>query len=57
MLTDLPSSVSIGGTGLLIVVGVSIETYKQMESSLLAREYTSNTTSTRGGRGRRRVRR
>ena len=57
MLTDLSSSVSIGGTGLLIVVGVSIETYKQMESSLLAREYTSNTTSTRGGRGRRRVRR
>ena len=57
MLTDLPSSVSIGGTGLLIVVGVSIETYKQMESSLLAREYTSVTTSTRGGRGRRRARR
>lgn len=57
MLTDLPQSVSIGGTGLLIVVGVSIETYKQMESSLLAREYTSTTTSTRGGRGRRRARR
>ena len=57
MLTNLPQSVSIGGTGLLIVVGVSIETYKQMESSLLAREYTSVTTSTRGGRGRRRARR
>ena len=57
MLTDLPQSVSIGGTGLLIVVGVSIETYKQMESSLLAREYTSTATSTRGGRGRRRARR
>lgn len=57
MLSDLPQSVSIGGTGLLIVVGVSIETYKQMESALLAREYTSNTTSTRGGRGRRRARR
>ena len=53
MLTDLPSSVSIGGTGLLIVVGVSIETYKQMESALLAREYTSNTTSTRRKRARR----
>ena len=54
MLTDLPSSVSVGGTGLLIVVGVSIETYKQMESALLAREYTSNTTSTRGKRRARR---
>lgn len=54
MLTDLPSSVSIGGTGLLIVVGVSIETYKQMESALLAREYTNSTAS---GRVKRRARR
>jgi len=37
--TGLPNSVSIGGTGLLIVVGVAIETYKQIESSLLARSY------------------
>ncbi|MGM9882084.1 MAG: preprotein translocase subunit SecY [Bacilli bacterium] len=37
--TGLPSSVSIGGTGLLIVVGVAIETYKQLESSLLNRNY------------------
>ena len=37
--TNLPSTVTIGGTGLLIVVGVAIETYKQMESSLLARSY------------------
>ena len=37
--TTLDSSVTIGGTGLLIVVGVAIETYKQMESSLLARSY------------------
>ena len=37
--TSLPSTVTIGGTGLLIVVGVAIETYKQMESSLLARSY------------------
>jgi preprotein translocase subunit SecY len=37
--SGLPSSVTIGGTGLLIVVGVAIETYKQMESSLLARSY------------------
>ncbi len=37
--TDLPSTVSLGGTGLLIVVGVAIETYKQLESSLLSRTY------------------
>ena len=37
--TGLPSSVSIGGTGLLIVVGVAIETYRQLESSLLNRNY------------------
>ncbi len=37
--TTLDNSVTIGGTGLLIVVGVAIETYKQMESSLLARSY------------------
>ena len=46
----LPQSVSIGGTGLLIVVGVSIETYKQMESSLLSRSYTSATTRKRRAR-------
>ena len=54
MLTSLPSSVSIGGTSLLIVVGVSVETYKQLESSLLAREYTGTTTSTRSKRRARR---
>ena len=37
--TDLPTSVSIGGTGLLIVVGVALETYKQLEGSLLTRNY------------------
>ena len=37
--TSLPTSVSIGGTGLLIVVGVALETYKQLEGSLLARNY------------------
>ena len=52
MLTDLPSSVSIGGTGLLIVVGVSVETYKQLESSLLSRGYNAHTGSSRRGRRR-----
>ena len=37
--TDLPTTVSIGGTGLLIVVGVALETYKQLEGSLLTRNY------------------
>lgn len=33
------ASVSIGGTGLLIVVGVAIETYRQIESRLLSNSY------------------
>ena len=37
--SSLPTSVSIGGTGLLIVVGVALETYKQLEGSLLTRQY------------------
>ena len=49
--TKLPSSVQLGGTGLLIVVGVAIETYKQLDSSLLSREYTDVKNS---GRRRRR---
>lgn len=40
MLTNLPTSVTIGGTGLLIVVGVALETYKQIESQLVSRNYT-----------------
>lgn len=38
-ISDLPSTVSIGGTGLLIVVGVVLETYKQLESSVASRNY------------------
>ena len=38
-LTSLPTSVSIGGTGLLIVVGVALETYKQLEGTILTRSY------------------
>ena len=37
--TGLPTSVSIGGTGVLIVVGVAIETCRQLESSLINRNY------------------
>ena len=38
-LSTLPTSVTVGGTGLLIVVGVALETYNQVESSLEARRY------------------
>ncbi|MBE6153448.1 MAG: preprotein translocase subunit SecY [Firmicutes bacterium] len=38
-LSKLPSSITIGGTGLLIVVGVALETYKQLESSVVSRNY------------------
>lgn len=38
-LTGLPQSVSIGGTGILIVVGVAIETYKQIQSGLVSRKF------------------
>ena len=41
LIFGLSSQVTIGGTGMLIVVGVAIETYKQMESSLVSRSYTS----------------
>jgi len=37
--SGLSSSVTIGGTGLLIVVGVAVETYKQLESSLVSRSH------------------
>ena len=38
-ISQLSSNVTIGGTGLLIVVGVAIETYKQIESSLVSRSH------------------
>ena len=41
LIFGLSSQVTIGGTGMLIVVGVAIETYKQMESSLISRSYTA----------------
>lgn len=46
--STLSTSISISGTGLLIVVGVALETYKQLESQLVSRSYT------RGRKGRRR---
>jgi len=40
LFSNMPTSVTIGGTGLLIVVGVALETYKQIESQLISRNYT-----------------
>lgn len=37
--TGLPSSVSLGGTSILIVIGVVLETYNQLENSLINRNY------------------
>jgi len=38
-LAGLPSSVQIGGTSLLIVIGVALDTMKQVESQLIKRHY------------------
>ncbi|WP_100406012.1 preprotein translocase subunit SecY [Bacillus solitudinis] len=38
-LMELPPAIQIGGTGLLIVVGVALDTMKQIESQLIKRSY------------------
>ncbi|MDO5792564.1 MAG: preprotein translocase subunit SecY [Turicibacter sp.] len=38
-ITDLPSSVEIGGTSLLIVVGVAMETAKQIQTKTMDQKY------------------
>jgi len=38
-IAGLPNTVTIGGTSLLIVVGVALETMKQIESQLIKRHY------------------
>lgn len=45
--SNLTTNIAISGTGLLIVVGVALDTYKQLESQLVSRSYT------KGRRGRR----
>ena len=47
-LSTLSTTISISGTGLPIVVGVALETYKQLESQLVSRTYEN------GRKGRRR---
>lgn len=43
-ITGLSTTVSIGGTGLLIVIGVILDTYKQLESNLISRSYKRRRT-------------
>lgn len=39
MLWNLPQSIGLGGTSLLIVIGVALETAKQLEGLMLKRQY------------------
>lgn len=39
MFTNIPSSISVGGTGIIIVVGVALETVKDLESQLTQKVY------------------
>ena len=39
LFTDLPSSMGIGGTGIIIVVCVALETVKQLEGQLTQKSY------------------
>lgn len=39
-ISNLPTSIRIGGTGLLIVVGVALETYKKLDSELVTRKFS-----------------
>ena len=38
---DLPASVQVGGTSLIIVVGVAMETAKQLKSEAQEKQYSS----------------
>ena len=39
MVTSLPNSISIGGTGIIIVVGVAMETMNQLKGQLTQKQY------------------
>jgi len=40
LIPNMPANVTIGGTGLLIVVGVALETWNQIENQLMSRNYS-----------------
>ena len=46
-ISSLSNVISISGTGLLIVVGVALESYKQLESRLISRTYENGRKSRR----------
>ena len=39
LIFNLPSSVTIGGTSMIIIVGVAIETFRQMETQAETKDY------------------
>jgi preprotein translocase subunit SecY len=39
MITNLPNSISVGGTGIIIVVGVAMETVKDLQGRLTQKQY------------------
>ena len=39
MITNLPASTSVGGTGIIIVVGVAMETMTQLKGQLTQKQY------------------
>lgn len=41
MITDLPANISLGGTGIIIVVGVAIETIKQLQTKTYNDKYSN----------------
>lgn len=52
MLTQLPSSMGIGGTGIIIVVGVALETIRQLQAEntkVRYKDYVNYKTFERGG--------
>jgi preprotein translocase subunit SecY len=40
MAWNLPQSIGLGGTSLLIIIGVALDTAKQLEGLMLKRKYT-----------------
>ena len=40
LIPNMPANITIGGTGLLIVVGVALETCNQIENQLTSRNYS-----------------
>lgn len=39
LIPNMPTNVTVGGTGLLIVVGVALETYNQIENEIVSKNY------------------